>query len=310
MSERITLNELEKIKKAPNNLFIDDKNNIFLQKGMFVKKEELELLKKWKIETFILKDRIDIGIENFTSLFLFEKDKVAKTYKHLLNRIENYYNSVSKQYKLGLPEFQDELEGLFNMESSQMYYFLFYLHSYQKTNRLEEVVLRSSVYALFIAKRMGKNLEECNNVFEHAIISEIGYIEKSEKTMESTLKEMADVLDFQYLKQHVSFGFKTAIEKLGHEKKSAVNILTHHDYIDGSGFNKITGDKLSLESLIITVAQEFTYLTTEFIQEKSPIFDFSNGILQLVRKKNDTKKKCWILLFPSCPFTHRAHCCI
>lgn len=290
MKEKISLDELSLTKKIEKNLFIDE-SNIFLQKGMTIKQNEVDLLKKWGITDFLLKENIKIATESFTSSFLFEKEKISKTYASLLGKVNNYYKAANKQYTLSLPDCKEEVEKIYKMQTEKSFYFLFYMHCYKKANTLEEIVLRSSIYALFIAKRLGKNLGECNNIFCCSIISEIGYIEKSEKTLANTIKKSLPTLDFSFLKPHTSLGFKVAVEKLMLPKDFAINILTHHDYIDGSGFNKIPKEKLSISSLIITVAQEFTYLTTNFFGDICPTFDLSNGILQLLKKKSRYDRK-------------------
>ena len=288
---RISVDELEGIEKIDNNLFIDS-NDILLQKGMRLNPREIELLKKWKIHHLFLKDQLNISSDNFSSLFSYSKENFAKNYERLKRWTADYYTSVGKEYKVSVPVFKGVTEDLFKMGTRQTTHFLFYVHTYQNANNLETMVIRSAIYAFFIAKRLGLDFEESSNVFSHAIVSEIGYLKKSEQALGSTVKkDPPEPLDFQYLKAHTTAGFEIATQKLGYSKEDALCILTHHDYVDGTGFNGIPGDKIPLRSLIITLAQEFCYLTTDFISRYSPTFDLSNAMIQIIKRRKRYKKE-------------------
>lgn len=288
---RVSLDELEGIEKVENNLFIDS-NDILLQKGMQLDAREIELLKKWKIHHLVLKDQLSISSDSFSSLFSYSKEHFAKNYDRLKRWTADYYMSVGKEYKVTIPTFRGVTEDLFKMGNRQTSHFLFYMHTHQNANNLETMAIRSAIYAFFIAKRLGLDFDEANSIFSHAIVSEIGYLKKSEQALGSAVKkDPPEPLDFQYLRAHTAAGFEIATQKLGYSKEDAITILTHHDYVDGTGFNSLSGDKLPLRSLIITLAQEFCYITTDFISAYSPTFDLSNAIIQIIKKRNRYKKE-------------------
>ena len=287
MKEKIiNVKDIQPLERINRNYFFPG-NNIFLLQGMVLTENEKNLLQKWKVHHLIERKHIKFDEHVFSNVYNYEKEDFEKLTKKLIRWIEHFNENIQKEYKVPFPSFSRALDNLYHGTETNLLYYIFYLHTNLLSKKLNNSMLLSSIYAFGIAKKMGYTFEKACDIFSMNIVCEIGFLKKSEMSMGMTLKgKKIKSSDFHYLKPHCVIGSKMASEILRYPKEIVADILTHHDYIDGSGFNQLSGTKISKRARIICLAQEFTYLTSDLLSDYSPTFDLANGMLELLKNSS------------------------
>jgi HD-GYP domain-containing protein (c-di-GMP phosphodiesterase class II) len=103
-----------------------------------------------------------------------------------------------------------------------------------------------------IATEMGLSTERIDGLLMASTIHDIGKISVPAEILSKPTKLIE--IEFNLIKMHVQSGYEI-LKNIDFPWPIARMVLEHHERIDGSGYpNKLTGDKLLLESRIIAVA--------------------------------------------------------
>ncbi|MDE7243638.1 MAG: HD domain-containing protein, partial [Oscillospiraceae bacterium] len=141
-----------------------------------------------------------------------------------------------------------------------------------KDERTSQHSLRVSEYSVLIAKKLGFNEEECENLRKIAMLHDIGKIGIPDRV----LNKPAPLTDEEYaiMKSHVIRGAEilknfTLIE---HVSDGA---LYHHERYDGRGYaNGLKGEDIPLNARIIGIADAFDAMTANRVYRKKLDLDF------------------------------------
>lgn len=119
----------------------------------------------------------------------------------------------------------------------------------------------TTVYSLMLAKKLGYGQEMMKRLAMGAILHDIGKIYIDHDIMFKPDK-LTDK-EYEYVKKHTLLGYNALKSCSSLSELSRMVALTHHEYIDGSGYPRgIAGDELHQFSKIVTVADVYDALTS------------------------------------------------
>ena len=144
--------------------------------------------------------------------------------------------------------------------------------------------VRVSEYSIMIAKQLGYNEEQCENLRKIAILHDIGKI----GIPDSVLNKPAKLTDEEYavMKSHVVRGAEilknfTMIENVSD------GALYHHERYDGKGYvNGLKGEEIPLNARIIGLADAFDAMTANRVYRKKLDLDY---VLSELKKGSGTQ---------------------
>ncbi|HLI29695.1 MAG TPA: HD-GYP domain-containing protein [Terriglobia bacterium] len=120
---------------------------------------------------------------------------------------------------------------------------------------------RVSVYAAKFAEFLNLSPERIEDVRAAALLHDIGKLEISREILYKAARLSKD--EYEEMKQHVNKGARLLEPVGGSLDRIIPIILAHHDKFDGSGYNPARGEKIPLESRIISVADVYDSLTSD-----------------------------------------------
>jgi putative nucleotidyltransferase with HDIG domain len=120
---------------------------------------------------------------------------------------------------------------------------------------------RVSIYAVKIASYLGFSMELIEDIRSAALLHDIGKLEISR----NLLYKAARLSDKEYgvMKQHVAKSGEILNPLQGPLGRILPIILAHHEKHDGSGYNKVLGEKIPLEARVLAVADVYDSLTSD-----------------------------------------------
>lgn len=125
---------------------------------------------------------------------------------------------------------------------------------------------RVSEYSLLIAKRLGMDEEECEELRKTALLHDIGKI----GIPDSVLNKPAKLTDEEYaiMKSHVVKG-KEILEDFSGVKNIVEGARYHHERYDGKGYVEgLKGEEIPLNARIIGIADAFDAMTANRVYRK------------------------------------------
>ncbi|MFZ0963098.1 MAG: HD-GYP domain-containing protein [Terriglobia bacterium] len=120
---------------------------------------------------------------------------------------------------------------------------------------------RVSIYATAIAARLGLDTERIEDVRAAAFLHDIGKLTISRKI----LYKAANLNEEEYneIQRHVDEGVEILSVVGGSLRRVIPIVLAHHDKFDGTGYHPTRGEKMPLESRIISVADAYDSLSSD-----------------------------------------------
>ena len=120
---------------------------------------------------------------------------------------------------------------------------------------------RASIYAVKIASCLGFSMERIEDIRSAALLHDIGKLEISR----NLLYKAAHLSEKEYekMKQHVAKSGEILNPLQGPLGRILPIILAHHEKHDGSGYNKMLGEKIPLEARVLAVADVYDSLTSD-----------------------------------------------
>ena len=122
---------------------------------------------------------------------------------------------------------------------------------------------RVAQYAKMLAKEMGYESTECENIYRAALLHDIGKV----VIPDSVLLKPGKLNDLEYklIQEHVNTSFNI-LNKIPMYKELAEIVKYHHEKYDGSGYPfGLKGNEIPFLSQILTLADSFDAMTTNRI---------------------------------------------
>jgi putative nucleotidyltransferase with HDIG domain len=120
---------------------------------------------------------------------------------------------------------------------------------------------RVSVYAAKIASYLGFNAQQIEYIRSAALLHDIGKLEISRNLLYKASRLSAK--EYEEMKQHVVKSGEILNPLEGPLARILPIILAHHEKHDGSGYNKVIGEKIPLEARVLAVADVYDSLTSD-----------------------------------------------
>ena len=118
--------------------------------------------------------------------------------------------------------------------------------------------LNVTVLSLMLAKVLGLDAEQVHQLGMGAMFHDIGKTEIPQKILMKT--DPLTKAEQSFLEMHCEYGVKIA-NKIGLSREAMTVVMQHHEFSDGSGYpNRITGDKMTLLSRIVSIVNAYDNL--------------------------------------------------
>jgi len=142
---------------------------------------------------------------------------------------------------------------------------------------------RVAKYSVMIAKQMGFNKDQIDNIYRACMLHDIGKI----STPDSILLKPGKLseLEYEIIKEHVVVSYEL-LKKVDIYKDIAEIIRHHHERYDGSGYPLgLKADQIPIMSHIMTVADAFDAMTTNRIYKAKKTVNIALEELNSLRAK-------------------------
>ena len=120
---------------------------------------------------------------------------------------------------------------------------------------------RVSIYAVKIASFFRFSMERIEDIRSAALLHDIGKLEISRNLLYKAARLSEE--EYKQMKQHVAKSGEILNPLQGPLGRILPIVLAHHEKIDGSGYNKVLGEKIPLEARILAVADVYDSLTSD-----------------------------------------------
>ncbi len=142
---------------------------------------------------------------------------------------------------------------------------------------------RVANYSQLIAKDMKCTEEDCELLYQAAIIHDVGKLATPDTILLKPSK--LNTLEYKLIQEHVTVGYDL-LSKIPMYKKHADIIIAHHERYDGHGYpNGLKEDEISLLSHILILADAFDAMTTNRIYKGHKSINEAIKELQQLSKK-------------------------
>jgi putative nucleotidyltransferase with HDIG domain len=130
---------------------------------------------------------------------------------------------------------------------------------------------RVAKYATRIAKRMGFDPDRIDDVWDAALLHDLGKIETSREILHKAARLTES--EYEEMKKHVEIGARLIEPVEGSLRRIIPIILAHHDKFDGSGYHPKQGEQIPIEARIIMVADVYDAMTSDrqYAKAMSPL---------------------------------------
>jgi putative nucleotidyltransferase with HDIG domain len=120
---------------------------------------------------------------------------------------------------------------------------------------------RVSIYAVKIASYLGFKMERIEDIRSAALLHDIGKLDISRNLLYKAARLSNE--EYEEIKQHVAKSGEILHPLEGPLGRILPIILAHHEKHDGSGYNKVLGEKIPLEARVLAVADVYDSLTSD-----------------------------------------------
>ncbi len=276
----MNLEDLENLSLSPlkGNFYIS-KEFLFLTKGLTITELDRKMLTKWDMENMSLSYDEDNQkeveeVEEVSSSIEEEKAPPKQTVEagvffiNVLRNVldfvkenkEKVLKSLKKYQAPDLEKLDESLEKAIAIDRDK---FIFYTNMFSVSNKLDEIIVKSIIYVKMLALELNIGKSTTETLIISSLLSEIFYFDK---TLETISRKISVVdLNFKPLINHIKGGYEKVkdIDEIG--RVIANIIVLHHEHLDGSGVIGVAKEKVPPLVHILTVVQEYLYLTTDFL---------------------------------------------
>lgn len=211
-------------------------------------------LNRMGIYEFYIEDEISEGIDVPDAITIKTrnicKQLIRDTLRNFTKKGKLQVDNIESTIDLVIKEVLENKEVLISLNDIGTADEYTYTHSVSTT-----------VYSLMLSKKLGYTGEMMKRLAMGAILHDIGKIYIDHDIMFKPDK-LTDK-EYEYVKKHTLLGYNALKSCSSLSELSRIVALTHHEYIDGSGYPRgIRGDELHQFSKIVTIADVYDALTS------------------------------------------------
>ena len=273
----MNLEDLENLSLSPlkGNFYIS-KEFLFLTKGLTITELDRKMLTKWDITNTSLNYEEDDQKEDEEVSTSLEEEKTSprqtveagvffiSVLRNVLGFVkenkEKVLKNIKKYQNPDLKKLNELLERAITIDRDK---FIFYTNMFSVSNKLDEIIVKSIIYVKMLALELNVGKSTSDTLIICSLMSEIFYFDK---TLETISRKISVVdLNFKPLINHIKGGYEKVKNVDGISRVTANIIVLHHEHLDGSGIIGVEKEKVPPLVHILTVIQEYLYLTTDFL---------------------------------------------
>mgnify|MGYP005747868031 CR=1 FL=1 len=228
-------------------------DTILMASGMVLKKEYIEKLKQLNVNYVYVEDNFPVEQMDSETVEKRIHEQCQTAIRTVYDKFSYYGNVELKElsdvaYKV-IVEVLKEPNVLYSVECVR-----------QKQESLYMHCLNVCALAVLVGLKMKLPRASIDDIAIGSVLHDIGYLYIDIPYLSNGLIKQQDI-DMQAIKKHVIYGYTEVENEVWLSKKAKNIILSHHEFIDGSGYPlKLSADDLDIETKIVTVCDQFDSL--------------------------------------------------
>lgn len=245
--------------------------NIYNQRGVLLVSKNVVL------NDYVLQRLTDLGVTNVPIMdnhFLTDEqlgttsqEKFFKSYQKDIEEYKQILNNLASGKKLDYEQVNTLTESIYQ----KIYHNYCLVDCLNKLKAKDQYTFTHSVnvafYSMLIAKWLELPNKQITGVIQAGVLHDIG----KAKIKPEILNKQGPLLpeEFEQVKQHPIFSYQMIKNIPQISKKTMAAVLMHHERENGKGYPLgLSGDKISLYTKIVAVADVYDALTSERVYKK------------------------------------------
>ncbi|MBN8215123.1 MAG: hypothetical protein J0L75_00680, partial [Spirochaetes bacterium] len=235
------------------------------QQGLALDEEDLQLLSLWKIRHLEVLEAQSLqveesGVDPFEH-FQEERELYSKALSNILEEIERFFQEIKTRGTGKFKPVADQGDELLSIVKRARNVLLVMVNlRLGDTLTSSELALYTAIYGMVIGMGLGMDEKQQQIVYQAGILLNVGMLRREVESL-IMKKEKLTPAELQVVRSHPTFGAIMIKDKMRLEPQLAAIVESHQECMDGSGYPKgLTGEKISIHSKILGVAEEFVAL--------------------------------------------------
>lgn len=230
--------------------------------------EDLQLLSLWKIRNLEVLDAQSLpveesGVDAFEH-FQEERELYSKALANILEEIERFFQEIKTRGTGKFKPVSDQGGELLSIVKRARNVLLVMVNlRLGEPLSPAELALYTAIYGMVIGMGLGMDEKQQQIIYQAGILLNIGMLRREVESIISK-KDKLTQAEMQVVRSHPTYGASVIKDKMRLEPQLVSIVESHQECMDGSGYPKgLTGDKISIHSKILGVAEEFMSLCDE-----------------------------------------------
>lgn len=290
MSTRKHLKDCEAGDILAEDIYISGRNIPLAVRGNEIDRKLIEKLIDNKVFKVLVEQSL-AGDERVASKFEpgSKTEKFVKQYSKDVSEIKSIFQDIASGKKPNLKAISDMSKEL--LANSEDIFRV--VDSINSVRGIDEYTYTHSVnvalYSMLIAKWMGMEEGEINDIIKAGLLHDIGKSRVPENILNK--RGPLDSYEFEVMKKHPSFGYEICKDMDGIKDEIKEAVLYHHEKMDGSGYPMgIKDSDIGIYAKIISIADIYDAITSERVYKKKQTpFETFQEIKDIAYGKLDIK---------------------
>lgn len=237
--------------------------NVLLWDNTELNNSMIQHLKNMGVYTVAVYEKLAQNYKTYTNVPKTMSELNFKIeYQQNVEKTKDIFQKISAGNKVEMDEICPIIQSsIYKTKSNRLV-----IDAVMQVRKTDEYTYYHSINVSLLAMVLGKWLklskDDIHCLTVAGVLHDIGKTKISDEILNKPGKLTDE--EFEEMKRHSEYGYNIAVGMKGINKKILTAILTHHEKEDGSGYPLgLTGDKISLLSKILTVADIFDAMTAK-----------------------------------------------
>ena len=260
--------------------------NLLVQARVPLRQRDIDLLKKWKIESVSTEGHI-LTIEEITTPLLNPKKRVElsdvkisisdvqensvpyRAYRSLIEKLDAVFVGIKSGIDMEMRVVENIGIQLLNDLRNYPNNFVGYILGGEVTgHELAKSSVNTAILSALTAQELRLQERKINNIVSGALLHDIGMIRLSKGITEK--KGGLSNAEFEQIKSHTTHSSKIVSKELFGNNEVNLIALHHHERWDGNGYpDHIAGAAIDIGARIVSVADAFEAMVSKKSYRKS-----------------------------------------